>query len=92
MTDLSFLGNYVITTTSYLTYFTSNDQIASQNGDFLVFDFTNPAAPQFLTSMQPSSAPGSGNLNLIMNVNPTEPGGGVFITNSTWLTVSHASE
>lgn len=64
MEALSFAGNYGIATTSYLTYYTSTDEIASQTGDFLVFDFTNPAAPQFLTELQPSSVEGSGNQNL----------------------------
>lgn len=64
MVDLSFSLNYGITTTSYITYTTSNDEVVSQNGNFLVFDFTNPAAPVFVTSLQPSSLPGSGNLNL----------------------------
>lgn len=68
MGDLSFStgasGNFGVTTTSYLTYFTSNDEIASQNGDFLIFNFSNPATPLYLDALQPSSAPGSGNLNL----------------------------
>ena len=62
--DLSFYGNYGIATTSYLTYYTSNDEVASQTGDFLVFDFTNPASPVFFSYMQPSSLPGSSNQNL----------------------------
>lgn len=64
MEDLSFSGYYGIATTSYITYFTSTAQIAAQEGDYLVFSFVNPAAPVFVTAMQPSSAPGSGNLNL----------------------------
>ena len=64
MEDLSFSGYYGIATTSYITYSTATAQIAAQEGDYLVFSFANPAAPAFITAMQPSSAPGSGNLNL----------------------------
>ncbi len=64
MVSLSFSGNLVFATTSYLTYYTSNDDVASQMGDLLVFDFTNPAAPAFVTYMQPSTAAGSGDQNL----------------------------
>ena len=58
MEDLNFtLGstgdNYGIVTTSYITYSTVNEEIISQEGDFLVFDFTNPAAP-FLASAPPN--------------------------------------
>jgi uncharacterized protein (TIGR03437 family) len=62
--DLSFYGNYGIATTSYITYYTSSAKVASQTGDFLVFDFTNPASPVFFSYMQPSPLPGSGNQNL----------------------------
>jgi uncharacterized protein (TIGR03437 family) len=51
MENLSFSGNYGIVTTSFLTYFTANHQVASQEGDFLVYDFTNPAAPVFVTRL-----------------------------------------
>jgi hypothetical protein len=61
--DLSFSGNFGYATTSYITYFNNNAQIASQTGDFLVFDFTNPAHPLFVASMQPSDLAGSSNLN-----------------------------
>ena len=63
--DLSFSGNSGIVTTSYITYSTtSNREVVSQEGDFLVFDFTNPANPQFLSRyLQPSSLQGSSNLN-----------------------------
>ena len=64
MVDLSFSGNYAFATTNYWSYYNSNHGVATQNGDFLVFDFTNPAYPLFLGIMQPSSQPGSGNLNL----------------------------
>jgi len=64
MVDLSFYGNYAFVTTSFITYFTSNDDIDAQNGDFLAFDFTNPAAPLFVGILQPSSQPGSGDQNL----------------------------
>jgi uncharacterized protein (TIGR03437 family) len=55
MEDLSFTGgttggNYGIVTTSYITYSTANAQIISQQGDFLVFDFTNPAGPILLSA------------------------------------------
>ena len=62
--DLSFSGPYGYSTTSYLTYFLSNLGVAMQNGDFLSFDFTNPATPQLVTVLQPGSQPGSGDLNL----------------------------
>lgn len=61
--NLSFSGNYGIVTTSYLTYSTSNADVQSQTGQLLVFDFTNPATPAFLTYLQPSTLPGSGNQN-----------------------------
>jgi hypothetical protein len=48
MVDMSFSGNYAIVTTSYITYYTSGFGVASQTGDFLEFDFTNPAAPLLL--------------------------------------------
>ena len=64
MVDLSFSGNYAFTTTSYLSYYNSNRAVATQNGDLLVFDFTTPAHPLFVGIMQPSSQPGSGDLNL----------------------------
>ncbi|HYA15888.1 MAG TPA: IPT/TIG domain-containing protein [Bryobacteraceae bacterium] len=63
MTGLTFSGNYGFTTTSYITYYTSSDAIASQSGDFLAFDFTNPAAPVYLGMLQPSTSAGSGDLN-----------------------------
>ncbi len=50
MVDLNFLGNYGIATTSFMTYYTSNDAVAAQEGDLLIFDFTNPAAPLDVTS------------------------------------------
>jgi len=64
MVDLSFAGNYAFVTTSYISYSTNNSAIFAQNGDLIAFDFTNPAAPQFLGILQPSSLPGSGNQNL----------------------------
>ncbi len=63
MEDLSFSGTYAFVTTSYFTYYTNTAEIASQEGDFLVFSFANPSNPLFVTAMQPSSVPGSGNLN-----------------------------
>jgi uncharacterized protein (TIGR03437 family) len=62
--NLAFSGNYGVVTTSYITFYTATKGIAAQQGDFLVFDFTNPAQPLYVTSLQPSSAPGSGNQNL----------------------------
>jgi len=53
---MSFAGNYAYVTTSYITYYTSGRAIAAQNGDFLVFDFTNPAGPLYLGSLQPATA------------------------------------
>jgi uncharacterized protein (TIGR03437 family) len=64
MVSMSFSGNTAFITTSYITYYTSNRGVASQNGDLLVFDFTNPAAPVYLGIMQPSGQPGSGDQNL----------------------------
>jgi uncharacterized protein (TIGR03437 family) len=64
MVDLSFSGSYAIVTTSYITYYTNSYAVASQTGDLLVFDFTNPAQPLLVGSLLPSSAPGSGNQNL----------------------------
>jgi len=64
MVDLSFAGNYAFITTNYITYFTNGHGVAAQNGDDLVFDFTNPASPLFLGMLQPSSQPGSGDQNL----------------------------
>ena len=45
MVALSFSGNYAYITTSYITYQNSTAAITAQNGDLLVFDFTNPASP-----------------------------------------------
>lgn len=64
MVDLSFSGTVAFATTSYTTFYTNNNAVAAQNGDLLVFDFSNPAAPQFLGILQPSGQPGSGNQNL----------------------------
>jgi hypothetical protein len=65
--DLSFSGsasgNYGFATDSFITYYTSSDLIASQEGDFLAFSFTNPAQPQFLNSLQ--GATGASNQNLM---------------------------
>ena len=64
MEDLNFIGsaggNYGIVTTSFITYNDSNDDILAQEGDFLVFNFTNPAAPTLLTT----AAAGLSNANL----------------------------
>jgi uncharacterized protein (TIGR03437 family) len=64
MVDLSFSGTVGFLTTSYITYNNSNDAVVSQTGDFLVFDFSNPSLPAFVTYMQPSNLAGSGNQNL----------------------------
>jgi uncharacterized protein (TIGR03437 family) len=64
MVDMSFIGNYGIVTTSYITYYTATYGVASQTGDFLVFDFTNPAQPLFVSYLQPSTLAGSSNQNL----------------------------
>jgi uncharacterized protein (TIGR03437 family) len=63
MTGLTFSGNSGFTTTSYITYNTNGRAVVSQSGDFIAFDFTNPASPIFLGAVQPSTQPGSGNLN-----------------------------
>lgn len=64
MENLSFLtnsvNNYGVVTTSYITYSTSSGAILSQTGDFLVFDFTNPAAPVLLAT----AIAGQSNINL----------------------------
>jgi hypothetical protein len=51
MENLTFYQNYGIVTTSYITYYTSNDEVASQTGNFLVYDFTTPAQPLFVTTL-----------------------------------------
>ena len=61
MENLSFSGVFGFVTTSYITYTNGSAQLQSQTGDFLVFDFTNPARPLFLTSLQNTGVPGSGN-------------------------------
>ena len=63
MTGLTFSGNYGFTTTSFITYYTSNNDVDSQTGDFIGFDFTNPAAPVYLGALQPSTVAGSGDQN-----------------------------
>jgi uncharacterized protein (TIGR03437 family) len=64
MENLSFftnsVNNYGVVTTSYITYSTVNGAILSQTGDFLVFDFTNPAAPVLLAT----TVAGESNTNL----------------------------
>jgi len=50
MVDLGFSGNYAFATDSFITYYTSSDAVAAQEGDLLVFDFTNPAAPLDVTN------------------------------------------
>jgi uncharacterized protein (TIGR03437 family) len=62
MEDLSFAGNYGFATTSFITYYTNTSAIASQEGDFLAFDFTNPAHPVLLNTLQAS---GASNQNLM---------------------------
>ena len=48
MVSINFSGNLAFITTSFLTYYTSSSAVASQEGDFLVYDFTNPAGPVFV--------------------------------------------
>lgn len=48
MVSIDFSGNLAFIATSFLTYYTSNSAVASQQGDFLVYDFTNPASPLFV--------------------------------------------
>jgi len=67
MEDLSFTGNYAVITTSFITYYSSSAQIASQEGDFVTFDFTNPAHPLLLTTLQAAS--GASNQNLMPYAN-----------------------
>jgi uncharacterized protein (TIGR03437 family) len=55
MVDLSFSGNYAFITTSYITYQNSTADITAQHGDLLIFDFTNPAQPLFLTILAPTT-------------------------------------
>ncbi|HVW07856.1 MAG TPA: IPT/TIG domain-containing protein [Bryobacteraceae bacterium] len=60
MEDISFTSIYAVVTTSYITYSNTNAQIVSQQGDFLVFSFLNPANPIFVTSLPPGSGAGMG--------------------------------
>jgi hypothetical protein len=64
MENLSFftdsVNNYGVVTTSYITYSTVSNAILSQTGDFLVFDFTNPASPVLLAT----TVAGQSNTNL----------------------------
>jgi uncharacterized protein (TIGR03437 family) len=67
MENLTFSGDYGFVTDSYITYYINgSDQygIAAQNGDFIAFNFTNPAAPTYLGILEPSGAAGSGDQNL----------------------------
>ena len=61
MQNLSFVGNYGFINTSYITWYTATDALASQTGQFLVFDFTNPVYPGFVSSLPPSSYSSGGN-------------------------------
>lgn len=63
--NLSFSGTFGFSSTYFFTFNQSNGSITAQNGDFLVFDFTNPAQPRFIAAVQPNSLQaGSSNLNL----------------------------
>jgi len=55
MENMTFSGNIAYVTTSYITYLTSNAQITTQSGVLLVFDFTNPSRPVFVTMLQTST-------------------------------------
>jgi uncharacterized protein (TIGR03437 family) len=59
--SLSFFDNFAFASTSYITFATSSKMITNQTGEFLAFDFTNPAAPQFITTL---SATSGSNANL----------------------------
>lgn len=61
--DFSFSGNYGFSTSSYFTYLNSNGDITAQAGEVVVFNFTNPAAPQFVVAL-----PSSGNQEPYANV------------------------
>ena len=50
MVNLNFSGAYGFATDSFITYYTSSDAVASQEGDLLIFNFTNPAAPLDVTN------------------------------------------
>ena len=52
--SLSFSGAAAFASTSYFTFQTGNRDIVAQQGDYLAFDFTNPAAPLFISILQPS--------------------------------------
>jgi len=54
--NMTFSGNTAYITTSYITFQTSNEQITAQTGMLLVFDFTNPSHPLFVTTLQASTA------------------------------------
>lgn len=49
LVNLSFVSNFAFGSTSYFSYYLSNKTIFQQTGEFLAFDFTNPAAPQPLS-------------------------------------------
>jgi uncharacterized protein (TIGR03437 family) len=54
--NMSFSGNTAYITTSYITYQTSNKQITSQTGMLLVFDFSTPSHPVFVTTLATTTA------------------------------------
>lgn len=59
--NFSFTSIYGIATTSYITYSTTNGQILSQQGDFLVFSFLNPSNPILVTALPAGVGAGLGN-------------------------------
>jgi len=54
--NLTFSGNIAYVTTSYITYNTRNAQITTQSGMLLVFDFTTPSHPVFVSMLQTATA------------------------------------
>ena len=66
LVDVSFFGPYAYASTSYLTYYNSNDSIAAQNGDFLAFPISRfRGCRRSFRFLQPNGLePGSGDLNL----------------------------
>jgi hypothetical protein len=54
--NMTFSGNTAYITTSYITFQTSNEKITAQTGMLLVFDFTTPSHPLFVTALQASTA------------------------------------
>ena len=55
MVGINFTGNYAFVNTNYLTYYVNGHGVIAQNGQFLVFNFTNPASPSYIGMLQPAA-------------------------------------